>query len=61
MSFSVKQMCFHCFLVAIEPILFRLACNEVINNILNELKFLLDLTTDYGVSCTLASKKFSYM
>ena len=41
----------HFFSVAIDKILFKLACNEDIHNILNEFKFQLDLTTDCGVSC----------
>ena len=39
------------FLVSIDKILFKLACNEDIHNILSEFKFQLDWTTDCGVSC----------
>ena len=38
------------FSVAIDKILFKLACNEGIHNILNEFEFQPDLTTDCGVS-----------
>ena len=38
------------FLVAIDPILFKLAGNEDMHNILDEFEFRPDLTTDYGVS-----------
>ena len=41
----------HFFPVAIDPILFKLAGNENMHNILDEFEFRLDLTTDYGVSC----------
>ena len=37
--------------VAIDPILFKLAGNENMHNILDEFEFWPDLTTDYGVSC----------
>ena len=37
--------------MASKAVPFKLACNEDINNILDELKFQLDLTTDCGVSC----------
>ena len=39
------------FSVATDPILFKLAGNEDMHNILDELEFRPDLTTDYGVSC----------
>ena len=45
------------FSVAIDPILFKLAGNEDMQNILDEFEFWLDLTTDYGVSCPWASEK----
>ena len=41
----------HFFSVAIDQILFKLAGNEDIHNILDEFKFRPDRTTDYGVSC----------
>ena len=37
--------------VAIDPILFKLAGNEDMHNILDEFEFPPDWTTDYGVSC----------
>ena len=43
--------------VAIDPILFKLAGNEDMHNILDEFEFRLDLTTNYGVSCPWASEK----
>ena len=42
---------YHFFSVAIDPILFKLAGNEDMHNILDEFEFRPDLTTDYGVSC----------
>ena len=41
----------HFFSVAIDQILFKLAGNEDMHNILDEFKFRPDRTTDYGVSC----------
>ena len=41
----------HFFSVAIDPILFKLAGNEDMHNILDEFEFWPDLTTDYRVSC----------
>ena len=41
--------CFSTF--SIDKILFKLACNEEIHNILNEFKFQLHWTTDCEVSC----------
>ena len=43
--------------VAIDPILFKLAGNEDMHNILDEFEFRPDQTTDYGVSCPWASEK----
>ena len=43
--------------VAIDPILFKLAGNEDMHNILDEFEFQPDLTTDNGVSCPWASEK----
>ena len=37
--------------VAIDPILFKLAGNEDMHDILDEFEFRPDLTTDYGVNC----------
>ena len=42
--------------VAIDPILFKLAGNEDMHNILDEFEFRPDLTTDYGVSCPWGSE-----
>ena len=47
----LKNRRHHFFSVATDPILFKLAGNEDMHNILNELKFRPDVTTDYGVSC----------
>ena len=41
----------HFFSVAIDPILFKLAGNEDMYNILDGFEFWPDRTTDYGVSC----------
>ena len=41
----------HFFSVAIDPILFKLAGNEDMHNILHEFEFWPNRTTDYGVSC----------
>ena len=48
---SLKNRFHHFFSVAIDPILFKLAGNEDMPNILDEFEFRPDLTTDYGVSC----------
>ena len=47
----LKNGCHHFFSVAIDPILFILAGNEDMHNILDVFEFWPDLTTDYGVSC----------
>ena len=47
----------HFFSFAIDPILFKVAGNEDMHNILDEFEFRPDLTTDYGVSCPWASEK----
>ena len=47
----LKNRCHHFFSVAIDPILFKLAGNEDMRNILDEFEFRPDRTTDYGVSC----------
>ena len=47
----LKNQRHHFFSVAIDPILFKLAGNEDIHNILDVFEFWPDLTTDYGVSC----------
>ena len=46
----LKNRRHHFFSVAIDPILFKLAGNEDMHNILDEFEFRPDLTTDYGVS-----------
>ena len=53
----LKNRRHHFFSVAIDPILFKLAGNEDMHNILDEFEFRPDLTTDYGVSCPWASEK----
>ena len=47
----LKHRRHHFFSVAIDPILFKLAGNEVMHNILDEFEFRPDQTTDYRVSC----------
>ena len=47
----LKNRLHHFFSVAIDLILFKLAGNEDMHNILDEFGFWPDLTTDYGVSC----------
>ena len=46
----LKNRCHHFFSVAIDPLLFKLAGNEDMHNILDEFEFPPDRTTDYGVS-----------
>ena len=53
----LKNRRHHFFSVAIDPILFKLAGNEDMHNILDEFEFRPGLTIDYGVSCLWASKK----
>ena len=52
------KWCLHLFSVAFDPILFILADNEDMHVISNEFEFQPDRSTDYGVSCPWASKKF---
>ena len=47
----LKDRRHHFFSVAIDPIIFKLAGNEDMHNILDEFEFRPVLTTDYGVSC----------
>ena len=47
----LKNRCHHFFSVAIDPILFELAGNEDMHNILDEFEFRPVRTTDYKVSC----------
>ena len=44
----------------IDPIFFKLAGNKNMHNIMNEFEFRPERTTDYGVSCPWASKKYPY-
>ena len=52
---------FHFFSVAIDKILFKLACNEDIHNILNEFKFQLDWTTDCGAALEHIKSPFRFI
>ena len=56
----LKNRCHHVISVDIDPIFFKLAGNKDMHNIMNEFEFRPDRTTDYGVSCPLASKKYPY-
>ena len=56
----LKNRCHHVISVDIDPIFFKLAGNKDMHNIMNEFEFLPDRTTDYGVSCPWASKKYPY-
>ena len=57
---SLKNRCHHVISVDIDPIFFKLAGNKDMHNIMNEFEFRPDRTTDYGVSCPWASKKYPY-
>ena len=52
------KWCLHLFSVVFDPILLILAGNEDMHKISDEFEFRPDRTTDYGVSCPWASKKF---
>ena len=54
----LKNRCHHVISVDIDPIFFKLAGNKDMHNIMNEFEFRPDQTTDYGVSCPWASKKY---
>ena len=56
----LKNRCHHVISVDIDPIVFKLAGNKDMHNIMNEFEFRPDRTTDYGVSCPWASKKYPY-
>ena len=56
----LKNRCHHVISVDIDPIFFKLAGNKDMHNIMNEFEFRPDQTTDYGVSCPWASKKYTY-
>ena len=53
----LKNRRHHFLSVAIDLILFKLAGNEDMHNILDEFEFQPDLTTDYVVSCPWAPEK----
>ena len=53
----LKNRRHHFFSISIDPILFEIAGNEDMHNILDEFEFRLDRTTDYRVSCPSASEK----
>ena len=52
------KWCLHLVSVAFDSILFILTDNEDMHKISDEFEFRPDRTTDYGVSCPWASKKF---
>ena len=54
----LKNQCHLVISIDIDPIFFKLAGNKDMHNIMNEFEFRPDRTTDYGVSCPLASKKY---
>ena len=56
----LKNQCHHVISVDIDPIFFKLTGNKDMHNIMNEFEFRPDRTTDYGVSCPWASKKYPY-
>ena len=56
----LKNRCHQVIFVDIDPIFFKLAGNKDMHNIMNEFEFRPDWTTDYGVSCPWASKKYPY-
>ena len=56
----LKNRCHPVISVDIDPIFFKLAGNKDMHNIMNEFEFRPDRTTDYGVSCPWASKKYPY-
>ena len=56
----LKNRCYHVISVDIDPIFFKLAGNKDMHNIMNEFEFRRDRTTDYGVSCPWASKKYPH-
>ena len=56
----LKNRFHHVISVNIDPIFFKLAGNKNMHNIMNEFQFQPDRTTDYGVSCPWASKKYPH-
>ena len=55
----LKNWCHHV-ISDIDPTFFKLAGNKDMHNIMNQFEFRPDRTTDYGVSCPWASKKYPY-
>ena len=58
LTYNGGKWCLHLFLAAFDPILFILAGNEDMHKILNQFEFWPDRSTDFGVRCPWASKKF---
>ena len=56
----LKIRCHHVISVDIDPIFFKFAGNKEMHNIMNEFEFRPDRTTDYGVNCPWASKKYTH-
>ena len=56
----LNNRCHHVISVDIDPIFFKLAGNKDMHNIMNDFEFRPDRTTDYGVSCPWASKKYPH-
>ena len=56
----LKNRCHHIISVDIDPIFFKFAGNKVMHNIMNEFEFWPGRTTNYGVSCPWASKKYPH-
>ena len=58
LTYNGENWCLHLFSVAFDQFLFILAGNEDMHKISDEFEFRPGRTTDYGVSCPWASKKF---
>ena len=56
----LKNRCHRIISVDIDPIFFKLAGNKDMHNIMNEFEFRPVWTTNYGVSCPWASKKYPH-
>ena len=54
----LKNRCNHVISLDTDPIFFKLAGNKDMHNIMNEFEFRPDQTTNYGVSCPWACKKY---
>ena len=52
MPLASKNGCLHLFLLAIDLIHLKLACNVGMHNILDEFELGSDGTTDFGVNCS---------